>query len=243
MSIKSVLFLTFGINIFFIILGLLLGNTPNQYFGKEASFITWVSFFQILTVANFAWKTFKLKREGSTLSIFKDPSFIWCIIALGFVFLSIDEVARIHENMDRFIHKRILHMKETALSDRIDDLIIGVYAFIGLGSMFNYRAELKKYSKSIPLFTIGFVFLFAMIIVELAENRYDFIPYMIHNEVIAKAVFEWCKVLEEVFKLFAEAMFIGAFYYCYKYTKEFLVTKIKLEHSINTKEEKATIRR
>ena len=210
MSAKSVLLITLSVNVCFIALGFLLGKSPEQYFGKEASPITWVSFFQLLTIAVLSWKTFKI-RKGMLL---------WGIIALGFLFLSIDEVARIHENMDSFIHKKILHMHETALSDRLDDLIVGFYALIGMGTLYFYREELKKYQKAMFFLVISFILIFSMVGTELIANRFDVLPALIPSHHLAKQVYVSCKVLEEVFKLFAEAFLISTFYQCFQLAKQ-----------------------
>ena len=47
---KKVLFTILAINTFFIVLGLFMGS-PEEVFGKEASFITWVSFAQLLSIS------------------------------------------------------------------------------------------------------------------------------------------------------------------------------------------------
>ena len=214
MLVKKVLFITLFINTVFILIGLFIVKSPLLYFGKEASFITWLSFLQLLIIAYLSWKTFKLQKEKSAI--------LWGLIALGFLFLSIDEVARIHENMDSFIHKHILHIKETAISDRLDDLIVGVYALFGIGTMYFFREELKKYYKVIPYFVIGFILIFSMVTVELIVNRFDVLPALISNHSFAKSVYKLGKIMEESFKLFAEGVLIGAFYYCLQLTKQFM---------------------
>ena len=214
MTTKKVLFIALSINLVFILIGVFVVKAPMQYFGTEASVITWLSFFQLLTIAYFSWKTYKLRKEKSAI--------LWGLIAIGFLFLSIDEVARLHENMDRFIHKRIFHMKETALSDRIDDLIIGVYALFGIGTMWFFRDELKKYYKVIPYFAISFIFIFSMVIVELITNRFDVLPYFISSHSLAKSLYKLGKIVEESLKLFAEGILVGAFYYCLQLAKQFV---------------------
>lgn len=65
-------------------------------------------------------------------SFWRDPSVVWAIIASGFLFLAADEVLRIHENLDQLIHY-VFGLKETNLTDRIDDLIVGMYGLVGIG--------------------------------------------------------------------------------------------------------------
>ena len=211
MSTKKLLLLMFIINLFFIGIGVLIGHPPEQYFAKEASYITWVSFFQLLIISNLAWQTFKLKNT--------DSAFLWAIIAVGFLFLSIDEVIRIHENLDHIIH-RTFHLKETAISDRLDDAIVGVYGLIGLWVLYVYRMELKKYKKVLPLIIIGFICVFSMVFSEMIVNRNDVLPFLISDHTLVKSLYSLFKVLEETFKLLAEGVLLSAFYYCFKTTKQ-----------------------
>ncbi len=208
---KKVFFMLLLLNTAFIIAGLLCGAPPEEVFGKEASFITWVSFAQLLGVSVISYKISKNRgKEG----------LLWLIVAVGFLFLSIDEVARIHENMDSIIHKKIFHIKETALTDRLDDLIIGIYALVGMGVLYRFRSELKNYLKSIPLFAVGFILIFLMVITELIANRYDLLPSLISNQDMAKNIYELFKIGEEALKLYAEAVLVTAFYICFIISKE-----------------------
>ena len=218
MSVRKVLFLTLLINTAFILIGLLIGRPPEQYFSKEASYITWVSFFQLLLVAFFSLQVFKI-RKGNNNYFWKNPSFLWLIIAIGFLFLSIDEVIRIHENLDRIIHKSF-HMKETALSDRIDDALVGLYALIGIGTLYFYKSELNKYRSVIVFFIVGFSLIFLMVFSEMIVNRNDVLPLIFSNKFVVNSLYSMFKVLEESFKLFAEAILITSMYYCLQVAKQ-----------------------
>ena len=209
MSTKKVLFLALTANVIFIAIGLIIGKPPEQYFSKEASYITWVSFFQLLIIANLSWKIFKI-RKGVLL---------WGIVAVGFLFLATDEVIRIHENLDRIIHKTF-HMKETALSDRIDDVIVGCYALFGMGTLYYYKEELKKYRSVLIFLIISFAFIFSMVASEMIVNRNDVLPLIFSNKALVGMLYSTFKVLEETFKLFSEAVLISAFYYCLQIAKE-----------------------
>lgn len=212
-NIKKFFYAALIANTIFIVIGLFCGKPVEEVFGKEASFITWVSFSQLLITSIFCWKIFKQRGK-------KGEAFLWLLISIGFLFLSIDEVARIHENMDSIIHKKLFHMKETALTDRLDDLIIGVYALIGISVLYSFRNELKKFKQALPYLITSFLLILLMIITELISNRYDFLPYLLKNEDVAKGVYQVCKVGEEAFKLFAEALLATAFYYCLVISKK-----------------------
>ena len=219
MSVKKVLFLTLAVNLVFILIGLVIGRPPEQYFSKEASYITWVSFFQLLMVSYFSLKVFKSTKENNNY-FWQNSAFLWLIIAIGFLFLSIDEVIRIHENLDRIIHKSF-HIKETAISDRIDDALVGLYALIGMGILYFYRNELKKYKSALIFFSISLIFVFLMVFSEMIVNRNDVLPLIFSNRSIVSALYSTFKVLEESFKLFAEAVLITSMYYCLQVAKQF----------------------
>ena len=221
MSTKLVLLITLFLNFIFIVIGILIGNPIEQYFSKEASYITWVSFFQLLIIANLSLQIYKSVKNKQVKQLWKSPALLWGIIALGFLYLAVDEVIRIHENLDNIIH-RVFHLKKTAITDRLDDAIIGFYGLVGVGVLYYFRSELKKYKKSFPLFLIGFVLLFLMVIIDMSNNNIDVIKMLVSDHNLRHTVFSISKVLEDSLKLIAESFFIGAFYFCFKSSKSAL---------------------
>jgi DNA-binding CsgD family transcriptional regulator len=211
---KKPLIITLGINTLFIILGLLMGS-PEEVFGKEASFITWVSFAQLISISIISYRIFNRR----ILSITKKEAVIWALISAGFLFLSIDEVARIHENMDSFFHKKIIHMKETAITDRLDDLIIGIYALIGIGVLYKFKKELVIFKKALPYLITSILLIFLMVITEVTANRFDLLPFLIKDKAIAHNVYDLFKIAEEALKLYAEAVMVSGFYLCLQISK------------------------
>src|SRR3972149_1207390 len=103
MSRRSFLLIIASIDILAITAALILGEAPDQYF-EEEGFITYLSFLQLLVVSAFAWNIFRLKNKNKgllELKTWKAPHFIWLIIAMGFVYLALDEALMVHENIDR----------------------------------------------------------------------------------------------------------------------------------------------
>ena len=49
----------------------------------------------------------------------------------------------IHESIDNGIHY-VLKLRETAITDRLDDIIIGIYGLGGIGILYYYRDEIVK---------------------------------------------------------------------------------------------------
>ena len=129
--------------------------------------------------------------------------------------MAADEIFKAHENIDLAIH-RILNIRETGVTDRLDDLIIASYGFIGIGVFWHFREEIKNFKSPGPLFITGFIFLFLMVGLDLFGNRNDILSMIISNEARSLTIRAWLGVFEDSNKLLAEVMFIGALFECSK---------------------------
>ena len=69
-----------------------------------------------------------------------EPKLIWLLMAFGFFFLALDDAIKIHENIEKVVLKHF-ELAETAVSDRLDDVIIALYAAIGAGVLYICRSE------------------------------------------------------------------------------------------------------
>ncbi len=135
---RSVLILLLILNSLAIGLAIIIyKNTGYNHFG-EKGFITILSAVQLLVVSMLSYKIYQARGMMGRSSFWRDPSVVWAIIASGFLFLAADEVLRIHENLDKLIHY-VFGLKETNLTDRIDDLIVGMYGLVGIGVLIAYR--------------------------------------------------------------------------------------------------------
>ena len=107
-----------------------------KYFG-ESRFLTKISLLQLLAVSWLSFKVYLSRRSSSSGSGPRSPGFIWLLISTGFLFLAADERWEFHEKFDKWLH-RFFGMMETGITDRIDDLIIVMYAAIGLCFLYFY---------------------------------------------------------------------------------------------------------
>lgn len=171
---------------------------------SEKGPITWLSFLQLLVIAALTLSILYLRKHDLQLKFWQAPAIVWAVIGLGFMALAFDEKFLVHENIDFYIH-RILDLSETGWTDKIDDFLIGVYGLVGIGTVYVYRQELKKYRHAMPLLIIGFVLLFTTISLDASTNGATFIP---------RALGPWVRVCEESFKIFSEGMFMGFAYSC-----------------------------
>jgi hypothetical protein len=206
-------------------IALLMGETPGQYF-DEGQPMTWLSVAHLLAVYRISWNIFLYKTEGNfvwmdrkspqfILKGWKSQNFLWFCIALGFFYLSLDELLLIHENIDTFIHW-IFGMKETLLTDRIDDIVVGLYGLGGLAVLFYFREELKKYRKVLPLLTFGFFIFCLSVVLDIITNQEDI---LVGDLGMSEKLYFWLSGMEDAIKIIAEGVFVAVFYRCFEITK------------------------
>lgn len=194
-------------------LGFAWHQNPTAYTG-EGDPITWLSFAHLLVTSSLAGGVFYCRTGGSLDPVvWRQPAFVWLLIALGFLFLAVDEVAKIHESLDRFVH-RLLQRPETALTDRLDDAILLGYGLVGAAVLYAYRSELISYRTVLPLVMCGFVLFLFMGLLDALVNRPDVFLFMGISQEGSTSLGKWLGGVEEGLKILAEAAFLGAAYTC-----------------------------
>jgi len=202
-----------------VIVGTVVISAPFQSVGhqfKEGGIITYFSVVQLFILSYLAYLVFKARADG-----FKHPWHssiaIWGIASLGFSFLALDDWLSIHEKLDMLIH-RVGQFQETGVSDRIDDLIVGLYGVMAVGLLVIYRRELMRYKSVLGYVVIGFVLMFLMVGIDVVTNRDDLLILLFSRETTT-FIMGWIFVPEESFKLFSEAFLIVAVHRCYEIAK------------------------
>ena len=203
----QILPLIIGLGLLFIIaLSLLLGFKTGRelsHFG-EGGLVTWVSGTQLLVISWLSYYLYKIRKKTTTD---KTKNFnIWLILSFGFFFLFTDEIFMIHESLDKNFHM-FFNIMETPLSDRIDDVIIAIYALIGIGIFYTFKNEVFLFRPLILYFGAGFEFGLLSIVFDLSLNGGGIFQYLFHKEVEIYMTAAGI-ILEESIKLFAEYFFI-----------------------------------
>lgn len=200
--------------------GLLKTGNPSRYFG-EHRYTTYISSAQLLTIGVFAFLTFRKRRqvvapEAEKRGLFRSPVLVWLLIASGFAFLAVDEVAELHERMDKVIVKA-LDLPRTPLTERIDDAILASYGLIGLAVLWICRREILPFRRVMlkPL-AAGFVCLFIGVLCDTAAHDDHFFHWLTGDLAAAKALNGWFSAAEGAFTLLPEGLFLAAFYAAWK---------------------------
>lgn len=197
--------------------GLLIFRLRGVNHFREQGFITGLSVVQLLAAACLSYRAWRTRGAGGRVPIWKDPSALWALIALGFLFLAADDRFTIHENVDKEIH-RLFNLQETGLSDRIDDIVVGLYAVAGISVLAHYRHELSRYPSARPLGVLAFLLLFGMVSLDALTNRDDILLLLWNPRQVAPLC-SWLSHVEDSLKLFAEAFFILALHEVLRYGK------------------------
>jgi hypothetical protein len=178
----------------------------------ENSWITRLSFVQLLAASVLAWMTFHLRAGKFSLKNWRSPSTFWLIVAIGFAFLAIDEGFELHEIVQRAIFSAF-DLKRNFFTVRINDLIMLLYGLAGVGVVWLYLPEIRRDRKVKNHLIFGFILLFIMIGVDTLGNKRE-IPFLASLfPTSTNTQLRWnLKVLEETITLYSEAFFLGGFY-------------------------------
>jgi hypothetical protein len=189
-----------------VLIGTLIGAwlrppTGRSHFGEE-TVITLLSAALLLAVSALCFLTYRAARPGRAT--------LWLLAGMGTLFLVCDELFLIHENADRWIHTA-LDLRETPLTDSIDDALVAAYLLGALVVIAYYRHYLIKFRPALPYFVGGFMFAGLMVILDVASNNQWTFSSALVQIVLSD--------LEEVCKVTAGACFVAGTYCCYRLVK------------------------
>ena len=196
-----------AIDLSLIALGVVLGlgrEDPSRYF-NEAKFLTYLSCGQLFATGVMSGLVFRWRRRATG----EPRTYLWLLVATGFVFLAIDDAFEIHEQLDLLIH-RGLDLRESAISDRLDDGLILAYGAVGVSVLFFFRKELVLHREMLPYLAAGLVLSVVTVFFDALGNRPDVMSLV--DSASAEALVNWVDVLEGSSQLLAEATFLTAFY-------------------------------
>jgi len=199
---------------------ILLGGTFGPYITgrgvnhlyKEGRVLTYLSGALLVATSVTAWLVYRRRLEPGkgVVSGIATKAFIWALVACGFLFLAADELFEIHEAMDGAIHS-LLNMETTRWTDRIDDLLIGLYGLIGVACLVAYRSEMQQFRAIWRWILVGFVLLVFSVLFDMLCNDKTFYQDMMADKALAKELRRWTAAFEDGCKTQAEAFFLAAF--------------------------------
>jgi len=207
---RSIIVANLALIIFAVVLGLAKTGNPSRYFG-EGRFTTGISCAQLLGTAVFAFQLFRVRRRGLRQPMLRSPHSVWLLAAGGFVFLACDDAFQLHEQFDYQI-RRAFHLPKTALTDHIDDALIGLYGIMGAAVFWICRREVLRFRHEMqrPLLA-GFVSLLLTVICDAVANNRHVLFALTPDVATAKWLDGWLSMGDGAFTLLAEGFFLAAF--------------------------------
>ena len=187
--------------------GLLQSELDHQF--RESGIVTYGSVLLLGLISRASFSIGRDRRDHAQ-PLWRDPRAVWIAIGAGFAFLAIDDLAQVHENLDRLIHV-IAGAEATALTDRLDDLIIALYGLVGLWVLWLCRSELKRFGGLLPWLGAGFAILALQVGLDVISNRDEWLDWLAVAEPARPVWRDTMTITEEAAKLFAEAAFLSGF--------------------------------
>ncbi len=175
----------------------------------EGDLMTWISFFLLCTISYLGHKVWYLRNAGAPFSWNQDAA-LWRILGYGFLFLAFDELLRIHETLDRVLH-RIVGVKPTDMTDHLDDLIIGLYGLVGAICLLRYFRELVPFLKSWKYIAFAALSTILTVVLDFGASAKHIWRKVFDEPKTVQLTIDILDVVEEFFKLYAEVFFVGAF--------------------------------
>ncbi|WBU65011.1 hypothetical protein [Paracoccus aerodenitrificans] len=203
----------------FILLAVLLGAAEGDitdHFG-EGKIGTVVSGILLALIGLTNFRIWQVRRSGQPFRL-SAPENLWLLLSVAFFFLFLDESFQIHEAMDQTIH-RITGITETAVTDRIDDLIILAYGLIGVAILFFYRHEVTRIPGLVPFMVAAFALTVLQTGFDALSNGNELLTWFGLPEGLAESLYNWANIAEEALKLLAEAALLAGFAHALRYLR------------------------
>lgn len=206
----SIYFLIILIDLASVIGAVLLGKTPQEFF-EEGKFITWLSCVHLAVLGGICLCSLLLlsHQEDRTREV-KIRTAFWALCCAGFFFLCVDEWFEVHENLDFMIH-HVLGIKETSLTDRLDDLIVLLYGVLFAIGAFKFYKEVLEHKGMVRWLVAALVLFFIMCIFDFVSNDDYLYQFFTNDRGLDKEIGIILGTIEDSFKLLAEGAFVIAF--------------------------------
>jgi len=196
------------IHITCIVLSILSGDTPEEYF-QEGRFMTWLSSINLAILSGISLCSFfVLTYQKPHIKNKKLVLVVLC--SAGFVFLSADDWFKIHENLDFMIHEKC-GIKETSLTDRLDDLIVLIYGIAGISVTYLFCKSFWNERKTKIWLLISIILFLIMVMIDFVSNDDYLYKYFTDNRNLDYKIGMILSVIEDSCKDLAETALIISF--------------------------------
>ena len=186
---------------------------PFYYHFANRRLVDLYSYFQLFATAYIAFLICRNLEKENSLQWRRNPSARpFFISAVGFLLLGFDDVLSLHENIDKAIHF-ILRIKETPLTDHLDDIILLMYGIVAIFFIKDFVREFKKHPYMVGLIICGLFLFFVTFCLDFMSNNTETFTYFFKGSPIVSMghTRDIFRMLDESFELLGEAFFLSAF--------------------------------
>jgi hypothetical protein len=152
-----------------------------------------------------------LRRNLSISFPWFRPEWVWILASIGLFYLCADEFFDLHSQYDFWIHAA-MEWKETAITDRIDDAIIGCYIVAAIIILWLNRQEFidaSGRSHAFSLLRMGMVLAGIHVCCDMLSNRNDFWHFFL-ADAYANIAYKWTSMTEQITEIGAEVALVGS---------------------------------
>jgi hypothetical protein len=135
-NMAAVTLVAVGVAVTAMIIAGALDGRPAKHFG-EGRMGTFLSGALLLLAATLC-ATIAADRRSRQLRRF------WVVAAVGFLYLTYDELGMVHENVSKLVHRAAGGDHRQGITSRLDDVVVLLYGVIAGAWALRYRAELLR---------------------------------------------------------------------------------------------------
>ena len=176
--------------------------------------MTLLSFFMLISIGYILHITWQAARTDSNIN-YQHPQTVWWFLSWGFFIAAWDELLRLHETLDRQIHK-LLGVKPTHITDHLDDLFVAMYGLAGILILLFYFKEIIKFISVWRYFLGAAVMGSLSVIVDVLCADKPFLKLFTEDPDRLQLTIDILDIVEESFKIFSEIFFVGLVVAIYK---------------------------
>lgn len=186
---------------------------PFYYHFASRRLVRIYSYLQLFATAFVSFLACRKLEKENSLPWLKNPSARpFFISAIGFLFLGFDDLVDIHESVDKLIHM-VLRIKQTPLTDHMDDLILLIYGIIAIFFIKDFVREFRKYPYMMGFLICGFLAFFIMFCFDFISNNEETFSYFFkglgYGEM--RHTMDLFSMGDASFQLLGEAFFLAAY--------------------------------
>lgn len=186
----------------------LVGFSYGSGFGETSVATLW----SVLLLGMTSWVCFRVAADyvDNRQESYRGARLFWRFLAFSFAFLALDDGLQVHEGLDKLIHWS-LGLEETAVTDRLDDIIVLAYALAGAFILYVNRSELVRVPGTVELLYVAFGLAVTSAFFDVLTNRQEYLDWFGVEGATRESIAFLSTIAEEGTKLLAGATLLFTF--------------------------------